>query len=406
MFDGHGQVLARAGLSFALELRAGLPDWALDAARATATWSMHDRATATTGCARWCGSTRFGDALPLCRPVRRRRRCSATSSATQARGRRSIEQLEGRALRPPDHLRADLHRSWRCCCCSRRSGSASSSRPSSRAPIGRLITAAERVRARRSRGARSRRAPNDDELGMLSRAFNRMTDQLESQRARADRRQPPARRAPPLHRDGAGRRVGRRDRPRRRGPHRAAEPLGLGAARRPTSTARSAGRSPRSCRRWRRCSTRRRAAPERLAAGAGRSSSAADGTRTLLVRIARRARRRRDRRLRRHLRRHHRPAVGAAQGGLGRRRAPHRARDQEPADPDPALGRAAEAQIPEADQATTPRPSRSAPTRSSARSATSAAWSTSSRPSRGCRRRCCKPEDLVELVRAGGVPAA
>ena len=35
-----------------------------------------------------------------------------------------------------------------------------------------------------------------------------------------------------------------------------------------------------------------------------------------------------------------------------------------------------------------PRPSRSAPIRSSAMSAISAGWSTSSRPSRACRRRC------------------
>ncbi len=53
----------------------------------------------------------------------------------------------------------------------------------------------------------------------------------------------------------------------------------------------------------------------------------------------------RDRRLRGHLRRHHRAARRPAQGGLGRDRPPHRARDQEPADPDPAVGRAPQAQI-------------------------------------------------------------
>ena len=55
-------------------------------------------------------------------------------------------------------------------------------------------------------------------------------------------------------------------------------------------------------------------------------------------------------RLGRHLRRRHRPDVGAAHGGVGRRRAPHRARDQESADADPALGRAPQAPLPEADQ--------------------------------------------------------
>ena len=43
----------------------------------------------------------------------------------------------------------------------------------------------------------------------------------------------------------------------------------------------------------------------------------------------------------------------AAPGGLGRGRAADRARGQEPADPDPALGRAAGAQIPAADRART-----------------------------------------------------
>ncbi len=41
-----------------------------------------------------------------------------------------------------------------------------------------------------------------------------------------------------------------------------------------------------------------------------------------------------------HARRYHRPAVGAAYRRLGRCRPPHRPRDQESADPDPALGRA------------------------------------------------------------------
>ena len=50
-------------------------------------------------------------------------------------------------------------------------------------------------------------------------------------------------------------------------------------------------------------------------------------------------------RLRRHPRRHHRAGHRAAHLGLGRHRAPHRPRDQEPAHPDPALGRAAAPQI-------------------------------------------------------------
>ena len=50
-------------------------------------------------------------------------------------------------------------------------------------------------------------------------------------------------------------------------------------------------------------------------------------------------------RLRHHPRRHHRARAGAAHLGLGRHRPAHRPRDQEPADADPAVGRAAAPQI-------------------------------------------------------------
>ena len=49
-------------------------------------------------------------------------------------------------------------------------------------PISRLISAAERVRGG-DLAARVEEGPPGDELGSLSRAFNRMTSQLESQRA-------------------------------------------------------------------------------------------------------------------------------------------------------------------------------------------------------------------------------
>ena len=54
-------------------------------------------------------------------------------------------------------------------------------------------------------------------------------------------------------------------------------------------------------------------------------------------------------RLCRHPRRHHRAGRRAAHLGLGRHRPPHRPRDQEPADADPAFGRAAAAQIRQVD---------------------------------------------------------
>ena len=55
-------------------------------------------------------------------------------------------------------------------------------------------------------------------------------------------------------------------------------------------------------------------------------------------------------RLRHRVRRHHRAAAGAARRGLGRGRAPSRARDQEPADADPAVGRAHAPQVLKADE--------------------------------------------------------
>ncbi len=90
-------------------------------------------------------------------------------------------------------------------------------------PVGRLIQAAERVRA----GDLTVRVPevrSEDEVAGLSRAFNRMTGQLAAQRTELMDAYAPDRRAAPLHRDGAGRRVGRGDRAGRAGPHGPAEP--------------------------------------------------------------------------------------------------------------------------------------------------------------------------------------
>ena len=75
-----------------------------------------------------------------------------------------------------------------------------------------------------------------------------------------------------------------------------------------------------------------------------------DGSHTLLVRVAAQHDAPRDQRLCRDLRRHHRVAGGAAQSSLGRDRPADRPRDQESADPDPPVGGAAAPQIPAADQ--------------------------------------------------------
>ena len=84
------------------------------------------------------------------------------------------------------------------------------------APIGRLITAADRVRS----GDLLARVPDDgpdsDEFVMLEPRFQSHDHAARQPAPRADRRQPAARRAPPLHRDRAGRRQRRRHRHRRR----------------------------------------------------------------------------------------------------------------------------------------------------------------------------------------------
>ena len=141
------------------------------------------------------------------------------------------EQLEGQRSGLPDHLRGASSSWWRCCCLPARSSVGIHFATQLAEPISRLVGAAERVRA----GDLSARVPEgekDDELVSLSRAFNRMTNQLESQQQRADRGQPPARRAAAFHRNGAAGRLGRGHRPRPRRPHQSAQPLGLGAARR------------------------------------------------------------------------------------------------------------------------------------------------------------------------------
>ena len=84
---------------------------------------------------------------------------------------------------------------------------------------------------------------------------------------------------------------------------------------------------------------------------------------------------------------------------LGRRRPPHRPRDQEPADADPAVGRAHPPPLRQGDHRATARSSTSAPTRSSVRSTTSAAWSMSSRPSPACRSPTWSRCDLREVLR-------
>ena len=191
-----------------------------------------------------------------------------------------------------------------------------------------------------------------DEFGSLIEAFNTMAGELAaSQRklerlaARSRAQEPAARRAPPLHRDGAradrdGRRV---DRGRRRASRRS-------TARRcacSTSTARSSARTPRTSsargsRAARDACCGRRGSGRRIAGGAGNRARSVRAASCTWRRRRRRCRgtdgsaRRRGPRVRR------RDAADpdAARRGLARRRPAPGPRNQEPADADSAVRRA------------------------------------------------------------------
>ena len=100
------------------------------------------------------------------------------------------------------------------------------------APISRLITAADRVRTGDLLARVPEEGPDSDEFVHAQPSLQPDDDAARQPAARADRGQPAARRAAPLHRDGAGRRQCRGDRHRRRAPDRAAQPGGPGLPRR------------------------------------------------------------------------------------------------------------------------------------------------------------------------------
>ena len=251
-------------------------------------------------------------------------------------------------------------------------------------PIGRLIHAAERVRGG-DLTVRVAEAQTGDELAGLSRAFNRMTGQLAAQRgelmdaySQIDER----RRFTETVLSGVSAGVIGLDASGRiELPNRAADEL-LGIDLLSAIGRELADVVPEFAELLHEAA----ASPER-ARTAEIQIGPPTRRRTLLVRIGADLLRRPHRRVRGDVRRHHRTAVGAAQGGLGRCRAPHRARDQEPADADPACRRATEAAVHARDHLGSRDVHANAPTRSFAMSATSAAWSTSSPLSRACRSR-------------------
>ena len=214
-------------------------------------------------------------------------------------------------------------------------------------PISRLATAAEQVRAG-DLAARVPEGERDDELASLSRAFNRMTNQIESQQRElreANRQLDERRRFTETVLTGVSAGVIGLDRDGRvHLPNRSASAL-LGVDLEQSIGLDLANVAPEMAGLLDDAERR----PDRLAQSqvqlVRRSS-----TRTLLVRIAA----------------EHDDGdisgfvvtfdditellLGAAQGRLGRHRAPHRARNQEPADADPARRRAAAPPVPKGNQ--------------------------------------------------------
>ena len=248
-------------------------------------------------------------------------------------------------------------------------------------------------RRRRPVGAGRHSADDPEEIAGLSRAFNRMTRDLEAQQQALVRR--PRRR--PSRAASSSKPCCSASAPASIGLDRAGQDLGGQPPGRDACwSCREARAGPPLRRPGAGVPARWSSAPP---AAGGEVEEDVDVVRGGESRRLRAARRPQPRRPGADLRRHHPPGRRPAQRRLEGRRAPHRPRDQEPADADPAVGRAPAAQIPRRDRPATSRPSTAAPTPSSARSATSAAWSTSSPPSPACRRRSSPPHDAAELLR-------
>jgi two-component system, NtrC family, nitrogen regulation sensor histidine kinase NtrY len=181
-FEGQGRVLARSGLTMSLEFEV-IPTWALEKARGgdlvlftpdddTSTSALGDRVRALIKL------DRFDDVYLLVgRFVEQRvvahveRTRQAVAEYESLEGRRSGFQITFAMIFVLVALLLLLAAVWVGLLLATKLVK----------PIGGLIAAAEQVRAG-DLTARVAENPTDDELGLLSRAFNRMTSQLESQR--------------------------------------------------------------------------------------------------------------------------------------------------------------------------------------------------------------------------------
>ncbi|MBI3451750.1 MAG: PAS domain-containing sensor histidine kinase [Rhodospirillales bacterium] len=182
VFDGRGQVLARSGLTLSLEFEV-VPNWAIERARAgelvifspdvdVARGALGDRVRALI---RLEGSDdvylmvgRFVEQRVVAHLDRTREAVAAYQSLE---GKRSGLQITFAMIFVLVALLLLLAAIW--------VGLALATRLAR--PIGALIAAAEQVRAG-DLSVRVSEGRADDELGSLSRAFNRMTSQLDSQR--------------------------------------------------------------------------------------------------------------------------------------------------------------------------------------------------------------------------------
>jgi two-component system nitrogen regulation sensor histidine kinase NtrY len=176
VFDGDGRILAKSGFSFALQLEP-VPDWALRQARAgdvaVMTSDNDDRVRALIRLDRFGDvflyAGRFVDPTVLTHMEQTQ---SAVAQYEKLEGERSTYQIAfsmvffavgvlllSGAVWVGLHLATKMAR-----------------------PISALVAAAERVRGG-DLAARVQEGEGDEEFGSLSRAFNRMTQQLQSQQS-------------------------------------------------------------------------------------------------------------------------------------------------------------------------------------------------------------------------------
>ncbi|HVA14539.1 MAG TPA: PAS domain-containing sensor histidine kinase [Stellaceae bacterium] len=176
VFDGQGHLLARTGFSFALELQP-VPDWALASARAgdvaIMTSDNDDRVRALVRLDRYGDvflyAGRFIDPTVIAHVKQTQ---SAVEQYEQLEGQRSDYQVAFSVVFFAVGLLLLTGAVW--------VGLALATRMAR--PIASLVAAAERVRG----GDLSARVPagdSDEEFSSLSRAFNRMTHQLQSQQS-------------------------------------------------------------------------------------------------------------------------------------------------------------------------------------------------------------------------------